>query len=458
MALVSHTDAVLEGERALEHLQALIRIDTSNPPRVERPAAEYLATLLANAGIATEILEKQPGRSNLIARLTGTGRGGGPLLITAHLDTVPFGHGWTYPPLSGEIADGCVWGRGAIDMKNMAAMCVAAMCRLVRERVTLERDLIFAAVADEEAGCTYGSKFLVEDHPERVQADYLIGEVGGFNSFLGDQQFFPVQVACKGLVWMKAHAHGTAGHASVQSDDNAVIKLSRAIARLEHVRLPQHTTAVTREFITRTSRLQPAIKGLVFRRLNNRSLAPFILDHLFPDAALARSVDASLRNTVTPTQLEAGLNPNVIPPTATATLDARFLPGQSVASVVAEIQAVVGEDILLEVFRELPAHETDPLDSPLLDVITRVVESRLPGSHVVPYLCPGFTDAAFFGRLGMRAYGFTPVLFARDLGIKFAELFHGVNERISVDGFRWGNDVFYEVVKKFAAPSHSSPG
>ena len=448
---MSGPTAVLEGEHALEHLRALIRMDTSNPPCVERAAAEYLATLLHNAGISSEIFEKQSGRSNLIARISGSGRGGGPLLITAHLDTVPFGDGWKYPPLSGAIEEGFVWGRGAIDMKNMAAMCVATMCRLVREGATLERDLIFAAVADEEAGCTYGSKFLVEDHPDQVTAEYMLGEVGGFNSFLGNTQFFPVQVASKGLVWMKAHAHGKAGHASVQSDDNAIIKLSRALARLEHVRLPQHTTPVTREFISRVSRLQPTVKGMVFRGLTRPSLSPFILDHLFPDAAMARSVDAGLRNTVTPTQLEAGLNPNVIPPTATAVLDARFLPGQSTEAVLAEIQAVVGKDIMLEVFRELPAHETTPIDSPLLDIITQVVESSVPGAHVIPYLCPGFTDAAFFGKLGARAYGFTPVVFARDLDIRFAELFHGVDERISVEGFQWGNDVFYQVVTKFAA-------
>jgi acetylornithine deacetylase/succinyl-diaminopimelate desuccinylase-like protein len=195
---------------------------------------------------------------------------------------------------------------------------------------------------------------------------------------------------------------------------------------------------------------------MVFRGLQRPSLAPFILDKLFPDRAMARSVDASLRNTVTPTQLEAGLNPNVIPSTASAVLDARFLPGQSTQSVLAEIQAVIGEEIVLDVFRELPAAETDPIDSPLLEVITQVVESRMPGAHVVPYLCPGFTDAAFFGKLGARAYGFTPVIFARELGVKFAELFHGVDERISVDGFQWGNEAFYEVVKRFVAPSAHS--
>jgi len=447
---------ILDGERALDHLQALLRIDTRNPGAVERPAAEYLAPLLSNAGIEVEIIEKERGRSNLIARMRGSGRGGGPLLITAHLDTVPFGDGWTFPPLSGAVERGFVWGRGAIDMKNMAAMCVAAMCRLRREGAALERDLIFAAVADEEAGSALGSRFLVEEHPERVRAEYLLGEVGGFNQFLGDTQLFPVQVASKGLVWMRAHARGAAGHASVQSDDNAVIKLARAIARLEHVRLPQHVTAATRAFLERTARLQPAVKALALRSLQRPALAPFILDHLFPDAAMARTIDASLRNTVTPTMLEAGINPNVIPATATAVFDARFVPGQSTASVVAEIQAVVGDDILLEVFRELPAAETDPIDSPLLDAITHVVEARSPGSRVIPYLCPGFTDAAYFGRLGARAYGFTPVRFPRELGIRFAELFHGVDERIPVEGFEWGNDVFYRVVQRFVAPGHAS--
>ncbi len=444
------------GERALDHLQALIRMDTTNPGRPERPAAEYLAALLSEAGIECRIFEKVSGRSNLVARLAGTGKGGGPLLITAHLDTVPFGDGWTHPPLSGAIEDGFVWGRGAIDMKNMAAMCVATMCRLKREGAELDRDLVFAAVADEEAGCTYGSRFLVEEHPDQVKAEFLLGEVGGFNSFLGDIQFFPVQVATKGLVWLKAHAHGTGGHASVPNDDNAVVKLARGIARLGHIRLPHHLTPVTREFITRASRLQPAIKAMVFRRLQNPTLAPFILDKLVPDRAMARSLDAALRNTCTPTQLAAGINPNVIPSMASAVLDARFLPGQTTAAVIAEIQHVIGSDIELEILRELPAHETHPIDSPLLAAITSVVEDAVPGSHVIPYLCPGFTDAAFFAKLGARAYGFTPLLFARELDIKFTELFHGVDERISVSGFEWGNRVFFDVVKRFLSPSRTS--
>jgi acetylornithine deacetylase/succinyl-diaminopimelate desuccinylase-like protein len=332
-------------------------------------------------------------------------------------------------------------------------MSTAVVCRLAaeRERAPLARDVIFAAVADEETGCALGSRFLVEEHAEEVEAEYMLGEVGGFSQYFGDAQVFPVQVATKGLLWMRASAVGTSGHGSIPSDDNPVVHLARALARLGSVRLPQHLTPVTREFITRVARLQPPVKRAILRLLLRPRFSPFILDRLFPDRTMARSIDAGLRNTVNPTQLEAGLAPNVIPTTASAVLDGRYLPGQTPADLIAEIRRVVGDQIAIEVMTELPAQETHPIDSPLLESIEAVIGERFPQAKVVPYLCPGFTDAAYFARLGARAYGFTPVLFEPQHDIRFADLFHGVDERIPVDGFRWGVEVLYDVIRHFAA-------
>src|SRR5690606_27409960 len=217
---------------AQEMCQALLRMDTTNPPGNERPAADYLHSKLKEVGYETTLLESAPGRANLVCRYRGTGEAA-PLLLAAHLDVVEAQPElWKYPPFSGVIAEGCLWGRGAIDMKNMAAMSAAIMRRLARDKTRLRRDVIFAAVADEEAGCDHGSRFLVEEHPELVRAEYALGESGGFSLNLGGTTFYPIQVAEKGVCWLRAVARGEPGHGSMPRDDSAVVKLGEAMARI----------------------------------------------------------------------------------------------------------------------------------------------------------------------------------------------------------------------------------
>ncbi len=426
--------------------QQLLRIDTTNPPGNERPAADLLATELAAAGLEPVIHESAPGRANIVARLRGTGARP-PLLLTAHLDVVEVEPDkWTHPPFSGEIHDGCIWGRGAIDMKNMAAMSVAILTRLAREGRRPDRDIIFAGVADEEAGCRHGSLWLVDHHADLVRAEYALGEGGGFNIHLGQKSFFTVQVAEKGVCWVKARATGEPGHGSVPRSDSAVVKLASAIARLGKQGLPQHATPVVRDFVAALAKHQPAALRPLIRGLLSPTVAPKVLSRL-PNQAVARPLMAMFGNTASPTVLRAGQKTNVIPGFAEAEIDGRILPGQTEADFLRELKAVLGDEIDLEVMWSLPPVVTEPRESPLLDTILGVMGDTEPHAPVVPYLLPGFTDAKAFTRLGTRWYGFAPVKLPKD--IRFADLFHGHDERIPVAGLRWGTKVLADIVTRF---------
>jgi acetylornithine deacetylase/succinyl-diaminopimelate desuccinylase-like protein len=435
-------------DHAVRLCQSLIRIDTTNPPGRERAAAELLANELADAGLDPVLLERAPERGNVVARWKGTGAKP-PILLTAHLDVVEAeASAWQHPPFSGEIVDGFLWGRGALDMKNMAAMSVALITRLAREKVRLDRDVIFAGVADEEAGCDYGSAWLCAEHPDLVRAEYALGEVGGFNMFIGGKTYFTVQVAEKGVSWLRARVRGTPGHGSMPREDSAVIKLAAALARLGRTRLPVHPTREITEFFRLIAEQQPAaLRPLVGRLLDPRLVSRAL--GALPDRSLARSLAALLSNTATPTVLRAGSKTNVIPGVAEAEIDGRTLPGQSTEDLIRELGAVLGPDVELEVIREAPPVVTEPMHSPLWDTISRVLSVREPEAVVVPYLMPGFTDAKSFTQLGAKWYGFSPVKLPR--GLRFADLFHGHDERIPVEGLRWGTSVLAEVVTRFAA-------
>jgi acetylornithine deacetylase/succinyl-diaminopimelate desuccinylase-like protein len=432
---------------AFDLCQRLLRVDTTNPPGAELAAAELLADELRGAGLEPVVLESAPGRGNVVARLAGRGEAP-PLLLTAHLDVVEADASqWRYPPFSGEVAEGCLWGRGAIDMKNHAAMSVALICRLAREGVKLSRDLIFAGVADEEAGCRMGSLWLVEQHPELVRAEYALGEGGGFNIRLGGSEFFTIQVAEKGVVWLKARTRGEPGHGSLPRSDSAVVRLARGIGRLGERGLPMRKSEIVSDFVKALAEHQPAALRPLLPVLLHPRLAPAILARL-PDASVARGLRAMLGNTASPTVLRAGQKTNVIPGVAEAEIDARTLPGQTEEDVLAEIREVMGEDVEFEVLHSLPPVVTEPRRSALYETIVEVLGERAPEAPVVPYLLPGFTDAKAFSKLGTHWVGFAPVRMSPDL--RFADLFHGHNERIPIDGLKWGARVLAEVVTRFA--------
>jgi acetylornithine deacetylase/succinyl-diaminopimelate desuccinylase-like protein len=440
------------GAHALGLCQALIRIDTSNPPGNERPAAELLAGELARAGLEPAVLESAPGRANVVARLGGNGAAP-PLLLSAHLDVVGADPaGWTHPPFAGTVADGFLWGRGAIDVKNMAAMSVALLCRLAREKVRLRRDLIVALVADEESGCGLGSSWLCAEHPERVRAEYALGEGGGFSLHLGARRYVTIGVAEKGYCWVRARWRGEPGHGSMPRADSAPLALCAAVARLGSRRLPAHLTPVVRDFLdTIVARELPALRPLV-AALARAGALPRLLA-LLPDPSVGRALGAMLANTATPTVLRAGASPNVIPALGEAEIDGRTLPGQDDTSFLRELGAVLGPGVELEVMRSAPPVECRPVGSPLYDAIVRVLARHEPAATALPYLVPGFTDAKAFSRLGTRWYGFCPLRLPREL--RFAELYHGLDERIPLEGLAWGTRVLGELVTGFAAEAAS---
>lgn len=435
---------------ALEDLRTLLRFDTTNPPGNEGPAAAFVAARLADAGLEP-VTPESDGRPNVVARVAGDGSGGGPLLLAGHLDVVPVDRDqWDHDPFGAEIHDGYLFGRGAIDMKYMVVHCMTAISELARTGKRPTRDVIFAAVSDEEEGCRHGSRFLVEQHPDLVRADYMLGEFGGFSLDVKGVRYYPIQVAEKGACQFRLTATGAPGHGSVPHDDNALVKLAGAIHALGKTRLPMHRCRAVEAFLVAMAAAQAAPDRWALPLLANPALAPLILDKLVADRGLAATLAANLSNTVSPTGATAGKKINVIPGQASALFDGRLLPGQTAASFLAEVRAVIGDGFEVEVINEFEGREnTQVAGDPLYEAICANVKRTDPSGVPIPYMITGFTDAQYFGRLGARCFGYAPVRYPVEDQIRFNTLVHGHNERIHVDGFRWGVDAFVDLVLGF---------
>jgi acetylornithine deacetylase/succinyl-diaminopimelate desuccinylase-like protein len=413
----------------------LIRIDTSNtgdPATVvgEREAAEYVAAKLTEVGYDVEVLDSgAPGRSNVFCRLEGADRERGALLVHGHLDVVPADPSeWSVHPFSGAVQDGYVWGRGAVDMKDMVAMTIAVARRFKREGVVPPRDIVFAFVADEEAGGKYGAQWLVENRPDLFEGcTEAVGEVGGFSLTLGeDQRVYLIETAEKGIAWMRLRARGKPGHGSFLHDDNAVTRIAEAVARLGNHTFPLVLTDTVRAFLDEMR----ALTGLEFPEDDlEGSLAKL--------GPLARIVGATIRDTANPTMLSAGYKANVIPSTAEAVVDCRVLPGRQEA-FLQEVDELLGPDVTREWVTELPPVET-PFEGPLVEAMAAALRTEDPGSKAIPYMLSGGTDAKSFFRLGMQCYGFAPLRLPPDLD--FASLFHGIDERVPIDALEFGTRV-----------------
>jgi acetylornithine deacetylase/succinyl-diaminopimelate desuccinylase-like protein len=441
-------------DEAIAHFKALLRIDTTNPPGNERPAADYIAGVLREAGIEHQILESRPSRASLVARLRGNGKKK-PVLLNGHLDVVPADREhWRHDPFAAVEADGCIWGRGAIDMKNMVAMSLEVLLLLKRTKAELDRDVIFAAVADEEAGSHEGALFLVERHPELVRAEYVLNEVGGHTLHFGPARYYPIQVSEKGICWFEMIARGEPGHGSMPRPGNAVVRLARAVEALGRMRLPQHNTPVVEGFIRELARRSRFPNDRLLPMLLSPAFSGPLLDTLRkknPDQAMG--IDAMLRNTVSPTMLDAGSKVNVIPSKASAKLDGRIIPGQSKEAFLDEVRRVVGDDLEIRVFDH---HDGTTFDAKteLYDAIVSTLAEHDSEGVAVPYMIPGFTDSFAYARLGATCYGFSPVRLGPELN--FTRMYHGHDERIPVDGFRWGLRVLYDVVERIArAPAQA---
>jgi len=430
---VSDTDTargVTGEDEVVDLCRELIRFDTSNygdhSGPGERKAAEWVADKLAEVGLDPQIFESHPGRASTVARIAGEDPSRPALLIHGHLDVVPANaQDWTHHPFSGEVADGCVWGRGAVDMKDMDAMTLAVVRDRLRSGRRPPRDIVLAFLADEEAGGKFGARHLVDHHPDLFEGvTEAISEVGGFSFTVNEQRrLYLIQTAEKGMHWMKLTVAGTAGHGSMIHRDNAITELSEAVARLGRHRFPVRVTKTTRAFLDELgdalgTELDPEDMEGTLARLGG----------------IAKLIGATLSNTANPTQLGAGYKVNVIPGEATAHVDGRFLPGFE-EEFLADLDKILGPKVRREDVHSDKAVETT-FDGALVDAMQSALVAEDPAAKAIPYMLSGGTDAKSFDELGIRGFGFAPLKLPPELD--FAGMFHGVDERVPVDGLKFG--------------------
>ncbi|MFD8490749.1 M20/M25/M40 family metallo-hydrolase [Streptomyces sp. NA03103] len=417
-------------DEVVDLCRELIRIDTSNygdhSGPGERKAAEYVAEKLAEVGLEPKIFESHPGRASTVARIEGEDPSRPALLIHGHTDVVPANaDDWTHHPFSGEVADGCVWGRGAVDMKDMDAMTLAVVRDRLRSGRKPPRDIVLAFLADEEAGGTYGARHLVDHHPDLFEGvTEAISEVGGFSFTVNEQRrLYLIQTAEKGIHWMKLTVAGTAGHGSMIHRDNAITELSEAVARLGRHTFPVRVTKTTRAFLDELgdalgTELDPEDMEGTIARLGG----------------IAKLIGATLSNTANPTQLGAGYKVNVIPGEATAHIDGRYLPGYE-EEFLADLDRILGPHVRREDVHANKAVETT-FDGALVDAMQSALVAEDPAAKAIPYMLSGGTDAKSFDDLGIRGFGFAPLKLPPELD--FAGMFHGVDERVPVEGLQFG--------------------
>ncbi|NMM89145.1 hypothetical protein B2J88_33190 [Rhodococcus sp. SRB_17] len=422
-------------------VSSLIRFDTSNTGELEttkgeRACAEWVAAQLQEVGYETEYIESgAPGRGNVFARLKGADSGRGALMLHGHLDVVPAEPAdWSVHPFSGAVQDGYIWGRGAVDMKDMVGMILALARQFKAEGTVPPRDLVFAFVADEEAGGKYGCQWLVEHRPDLFEGvTEAVGEVGGFSLTVprpdgSDRRLYLVETAEKGLGWMRLTAKGRAGHGSFLHDDNAVATLAGAVARLSAHKFPIVISDSVAEFLTAVGEET----GLDFD-----PTSPDIDGTLAKLGTIANIIGATFRDTANPTMLKAGYKANVIPQTAEAVFDCRVLPGRQ-AEFERTVDQLIGPDVTREWITKLDSYETT-FDGHLVDAMNNAILAHDPDARTVPYMLSGGTDAKAFAKLGIRCFGFAPLQLPPELD--FSALFHGVDERVPVDAVLFGTRV-----------------
>ena len=435
------------GEEAARFAADLIRIDTTNRgggDGRERPAAEYVAARLAEAGLEPVLLESAPGRANVVARVSGNGAPEGPGQgpsqgpSQGHCSCTvtwtwcrPIPKAWSVHPFSGEIRDGVLWGRGAVDMKNADAVLLAVVSQWARSGIRPQRDIVLAFTADEEDTAEFGARWLVERHPELFEGcTEAIGESGAFTFHAGPgQRLYPIASAERGIAWLKLTARGQAGHGAKPNDANAVIRLAEAITRIGAFRWPVRLTPTVRAAVEAIA--ASAGTQLPDGALTGGLTAEELLARLGPAGAL---VAGTVRNSANPTMLQAGYKINVIPGEAVGYVDGRVLPGYE-AEFRASLDELAGDDVTWEY-----AHEEIPLEAPLeAPVMASMAQALLaedPGSTIVPYCMSGGTDAKQFSRLGMTCYGFTPLVLPE--GYDYYAMFHGTDERIPLSALAAG--------------------
>jgi acetylornithine deacetylase/succinyl-diaminopimelate desuccinylase-like protein len=429
-------------ERPVELLQRLIRFDTTNPPGNERACIEWIADLLRSVGVEPQIVAKDVDRPNLIARLPGAGTAPA-FLMQGHIDVVPAEGDWEHPPFGGDVADGYIWGRGALDMKGGVAMMIAAFLRAAVVGATPPGDVVLCVLSDEEARGDLGARFVVEEHPslfDRVR--FAIGEFGGFTLELAGRRFYPIMVAEKQLCLVRATFRGPAGHGSLPVRGGAMGALGRFLHALDRRRLPVHVTPVTRSMLETVAAEVPAVVATPLRGLLRPRIADRVLDAL---GERGRIFDPLLHNTASATVVRGGQSANVIPGEVSVDLDCRLLPGFGPEDLLRELRSLAGAEIDFEVLRHDPA-PPEP-DMTLFPTLGSILCELDPGAIPTPLLFPAVSDARFFARLGIQTYGFLPMQLPAEM--RFMELVHAENERLPVAAMDFGTEAIRRLLARF---------
>lgn len=438
------------GDETITRLRDLLRLDTRNPPGNEIRVAGYLRSLFEAEDISGEIVGPSADRGTFIARLKGDGSEP-PLLLMSHTDVVAVEpEKWTHDPFSGDIADGFIYGRGALDMKHMVTMEAMTMLLLKRGGARLKRDVILMAAADEEVGGNRGAGWVVANCPELIQAEYALNEGGGTGFEINERRYYPVQTAEKGTVRFRIRTYGKPGHGSVPHYENPILNLAEILTKFTPQLLPAHFTDTFRGYISGIAGTQPGdIAQALHAILVDETTADAAIDRLPLDETLKLRMHAMLRNTVTPTMLRVGSQINVIPSEAEASIDGRNLPGWSPEMFLEELRNALGHEAEITLLDPSTPLEAD-LHSPLFNTIKNVLKEHDPQATAVPVLLTGGTDAKHITKLGTRVYGFAPGLY---MGANEGRRVHSHDERVSIRSLRWGVQVLYEVVEQFACGS-----
>jgi acetylornithine deacetylase/succinyl-diaminopimelate desuccinylase-like protein len=425
-----------------ELLQRLIRFDTTNPPGNEADIVAYINDLITGAGIDTTTRALDPNRPNLIARLKGRGDAP-PLLLHAHVDVVTTANQqWQHDPFGGELIDGYIWGRGALDMKNTVAMYISALLRIKEDGVLPAGDILLAIMSDEENGGNYGAKFLVENHPELFDSvRYSIGESGGFTLYVAGQKFYPIQVAEKQQCVITAVMRGPGGHGSTPIKGGAMAKLGRVLTTLDTTRLPVHINPVIEKMVNEMAPHLPGDTGAMLPRLLDPETTDATLEAIGP---LSRNLMPLFHNTVSPTIVSGGFARNVIPSEIILTLDTRLLPGYTRDDIFSELGALLGDDAELQLVRYDPYPGNFTWG--LYDTLAEILHEADPDGVTIPNMLAGVTDGRHLARLGIENYGFTPMLLPD--GFTFSTV-HAADERVPADALEFGTRAVYKLLERY---------
>ena len=436
--------------QTVELLQQLIRNGCVNDGSIDSGQevrnADLLESYLEGTGFEMERFEAVPGRPSLVARMEGSDPTAPSLLLMGHTDVVPVNpDGWERDPFAAELVDGMIWGRGAVDMLNITSSMAVAIRNVARSGFKPRGDLIYFGVPDEEAAGTYGAKWMTEEHPDAVKADYVITEMGGFRFAANGPPKLVLMAAEKGTYWCRITVHGTPGHGSMPlRTDNALVKAAEVVRRLAEYKPKAMIHETWRKFVEQMD-FPPEFTESLLDPAKVEELA-----NTFPDIGLARMVHACTHTTFAPTVLDAGVKANVIPDFAELQVDIRTLPGQTGADIDAMLKEALGEyyeNVEIDPMSAMPA-SASPTDTPLYETLTKVTERLMPGATTVPFLIVGATDSRFFRKIGTTSYGYG--LFSERIPYtEFAKMFHGDNERIDVESLELSTQLWETVIKEF---------